>query len=188
LARNSLCIGERFHNQGDEIMVNQSVLQGNWKQIKGKLREKWGALADDDVATFNGNVDQLVGKIQQKTGETRQAVERFLEEVSDGGTSLAGRAGEAVQHAGAYVRDAAGHVRDSMGEGYAAAEEFVQDRPATSMAFAFGCGVAVGLGLALLFRERPAPSTWSRGRDMAEKIGCQVRDAVAAAIPERFRS
>jgi uncharacterized protein YjbJ (UPF0337 family) len=168
-------------------MVNQSVLQGNWKQIKGKLREKWGTLADDDVATFNGNVDQLVGKIQQKTGESRQAVERFLEEVSEGGASLAGRAGEAVQQAGAYARDTARHARDTMSEGYATAEEFVQDRPATSMAFAFGCGVAVGVGLALLFRERPQASAWTRGRDMAEKIGCQVRDAVAAAIPERFR-
>jgi uncharacterized protein YjbJ (UPF0337 family) len=169
-------------------MVNQSVLQGNWKQIKGKLREKWGNLAEDDVATFNGNVDQLVGKIQQKTGETRQSVERFLEEVAESGSSLAGRAGEAVQHAGAYARDTARQVRDTMGEGYATAEEFVQDRPATSMAFAFGCGVAVGVGLALLFRERPAPSTWTRSRDMAEKIGCQVRDAVAAAIPDRFLS
>jgi hypothetical protein len=74
-----------------------------------------------------------------------------------------------------------------MSEGYATAEEFVQDRPATSVAFAFGCGVAVGVGLALLFRERPQSTAWTRSRDMAEKIGCQVRDAVVAAIPERFR-
>jgi hypothetical protein len=39
-----------------------------------------------------------------------------------------------------------------------------------------------------LFRGQPQPSAWTRGRDMAEKIGCQVRDAVAATIPERFRS
>jgi uncharacterized protein YjbJ (UPF0337 family) len=130
-------------------MVNQSVLQGNWKQIRGKLKEKWGNLADDDVASFDGNVDQLVGKIQQKTGETRMQVEQFLEQVSE--------------------------------------ESFVQDRPATSLAFAFGCGVAVGVGLALLLREREPQSTWSRGREAAEHFGKQLCDAVTAALPERLR-
>jgi uncharacterized protein YjbJ (UPF0337 family) len=168
-------------------MVNQETLQGNWKQIKGKLREKWGALAEDDVASFNGNVDQLVGKIQQKTGETKQSVERFLEEVSASGASMASRAGEAVQQAGGYVRDAAGRMRDSMSEGYSAAEDFVQERPATSVAFAFGCGVVCGIGLALLFRGRPEPSAWEQGRHTAERFGRRMRDTVAAAIPERFR-
>ena len=167
-------------------MVNQNVLQGNWKQIKGKLREKWGALAEDDVALFNGNVDQLVGKIQQKTGETRQSVERFLEDVSAGGASMAGRANEAMHQAGGYVRDTAGRVRDSMSGGYSAAEGYVQERPATSVAFAFGCGVAVGVGLALLFRDRPEPSTWERGRHTAQHLGRRVRDAVSSAVPQRF--
>jgi uncharacterized protein YjbJ (UPF0337 family) len=168
-------------------MVNQSVLAGNWKQIKGKLREKWGALADDDVASFNGNVDQLVGKIQQKTGESRQAVERFLEEVSASGSSVAGRASEAMHQAGDYMRDRAGRVRDSMSEGYSAAEGYVQERPATSVAFAFGCGVVCGIGLALLFRGRPEPSAWEQGRHTAERFGRRMRDTVAGAIPERFR-
>jgi uncharacterized protein YjbJ (UPF0337 family) len=187
-------------------MVNQSTLQGNWKQIKGKLREKWGNLAEDDVASFNGNVDQLVGKIQQKTGESRQAVEKFLEEVSAGGTSMAGRAGEAAQQAasyardaagrvgeaaqqaGNYVRDTAGQVRDSMSEGYGRAEEFVQERPAQSLAFAFGCGVAVGIGLALMFFDRPQPSTWERGRETVGRFGRQMRDKAASMLPERFYS
>jgi uncharacterized protein YjbJ (UPF0337 family) len=169
-------------------MVNQSVLEGNWKQIKGKLKAKWGALTDDDVASFHGNVDQLVGKIQQKTGESRQSVERFLEEVSEGGASLAGRAGETIKQAGSYARDAAQQVRDSVSEGYEAAEDFVHERPAQSMAFAFGCGIAVGVGLALLLRgERPRQSAWSSGLETAEQVGRQVRDAVASILPERFR-
>ena len=107
-------------------MVNQGVLQGNWKQIRGKLKEKWGNLADDDVAVFNGNVDQLVGKIQQKTGESRLEVERFLEQLSQSGESLATRAQESLQQAKGFVQDKAEQVRDSMSEGYAAAESFVQ--------------------------------------------------------------
>ena len=169
-------------------MVNQSVLQGNWKQIRGKLKEKWGNLADDDVATFNGNVDQLVGKIQQKTGQARHEVERFLEEVTSEGSSLKAAAQGAVQQAGDYMRKTAEQVGQSASEGYEAVEGFVQERPATSMAFAFGCGVAVGVGVALLLRERPQPSAWSRGRDAAEHYGRQIREAIAEAIPERFRS
>ncbi len=129
-------------------MVNQSVLQGNWKQIRGKLKEKWGKLADDDVAVFTGNVDQLVGKIQQKTGESRSEVEHFLEQVSQSGDSMAARAQDSMHQAAGFVQEKAGQVRDSVSEGYAAAESFVQERPAQSMAFAFGCGVAVGVGLA----------------------------------------
>ena len=169
-------------------MVNQSVLQGNWKQIRGKLKEKWGNLADDDVASFDGNVDQLVGKIQQKTGETRTQVEQFLEQVSEEGASVVARAQESAQHAAEYMRETAGKIGDSVSDGYAAAESFVQDRPATSVAFAFGCGIAVGVGLALLLRERPPQSTWSRGREAAEHFGKQLCDAVTAALPERFRS
>jgi uncharacterized protein YjbJ (UPF0337 family) len=174
-------------SNGGQRMVNQSVLQGNWKQIRGKLKEKWGNLADDDVAVFNGNVDQLVGRIQQKTGESRLEVEQFLEQLSQSGESLAARAQESLQQAKGFVQDKAEQVRDSMSEGYAAAESFVQERPAQSIAFAFGCGVAVGVGIALLLRERPRPSAWSRGKETAEQIGKQIYESIAAAMPENLR-
>ena len=64
-------------------MVNQQVLAGKWNEVSGKIKEKWGKLSDDDLRTFNGNVDQLVGQIQRKTGETRQVIEEFLGEVAD---------------------------------------------------------------------------------------------------------
>jgi ElaB/YqjD/DUF883 family membrane-anchored ribosome-binding protein len=108
-------------------------------------------------------------------------------QVSQEGESLAARAQEGMQHAAGFVQEKAGQVRDAMSEGYAAAENFVQERPAQSMAFAFGCGVAVGFGLALLLRERPSESAWSRGKDTAEHFGRQLRDAIAAVIPDRLR-
>jgi uncharacterized protein YjbJ (UPF0337 family) len=55
-------------------VLNQQVLQGNWNEIRGKLREKWGELTNDDVQSFNGNVDQLIGSIQRKTGESRESI------------------------------------------------------------------------------------------------------------------
>ena len=58
-------------------------LEGNWKQAKGRVREAWGALTDDEVDEAKGNWDQLVGKIQTKTGESIVAIERKLGEIAD---------------------------------------------------------------------------------------------------------
>jgi uncharacterized protein YjbJ (UPF0337 family) len=58
-------------------MISQQTMQANWNEIKGKLRSKWAALTDDDLAIFRGNVDQLVGTIQRKTGEARESIEEF---------------------------------------------------------------------------------------------------------------
>ena len=46
-------------------------VQGNWKQLKGKVREKWGLLTDDDLEHIGGHKDRLVGKIQEKYGEAK---------------------------------------------------------------------------------------------------------------------
>jgi eukaryotic-like serine/threonine-protein kinase len=74
---------------------NRQALQGNWDEIRGQLRSKWGQLTSDDLQTFNGNVDQLVGLIQRKTGEARSSVENFLDELTTSGapeaTGIIGR-------------------------------------------------------------------------------------------------
>ena len=41
-------------------------VEGNWKQMKGKIKEKWGDLTDDDITAINGKRDQLEGKIQER--------------------------------------------------------------------------------------------------------------------------
>ncbi len=51
-------------------MINQQVLDGKWHELCGRLKAKWGKLTDDDLRTFNGNLEQLAGRIQHKIGET----------------------------------------------------------------------------------------------------------------------
>jgi len=46
-------------------------IKGNWKQLKGRVREKWGLLTDDDLEHIAGHKDRLVGKIQEKYGEAK---------------------------------------------------------------------------------------------------------------------
>ena len=46
-------------------------VEGNWKQVKGKIKEKWGKLTDDDLNVIDGKRDQLEGKIQERYGTRR---------------------------------------------------------------------------------------------------------------------
>jgi uncharacterized protein YjbJ (UPF0337 family) len=43
-------------------------VEGNWKQVKGAIKEQWGKLTDDDLASINGQRDKLEGKIQERYG------------------------------------------------------------------------------------------------------------------------
>lgn len=56
--------------------MNQSTLKGKWNEMKGKAREQWGELTNDDIDKVQGQHEQLVGVIQQRYGKARDEVER----------------------------------------------------------------------------------------------------------------
>ncbi|MGD9426721.1 CsbD family protein [Pantoea sp. NSTU24] len=56
--------------------MNKDEASGNWKQFKGKMKEKWGKLTDDDMQVIEGKRDQLVGKIQERYGYAKDEAER----------------------------------------------------------------------------------------------------------------
>ena len=60
--------------------MNKPWLNGKWNEYKGKAREKWGDLTDDDLDKIEGRREQLVGAIQQRYGKEREEVERELNE------------------------------------------------------------------------------------------------------------
>lgn len=57
-------------------MMNKDEIGGNWKQFKGKAKEKWGKLTDDDMTVIEGKRDQLVGKIQERYGYAKDQAEK----------------------------------------------------------------------------------------------------------------
>jgi uncharacterized protein YjbJ (UPF0337 family) len=59
-----------------ENRMNWDVVKGNWKQLKGKFREEWGDLTDNEYEEIAGNKDQLVGKLQERYGWTREEADR----------------------------------------------------------------------------------------------------------------
>ena len=59
--------------------MNQDIAQGNWKQLSGKLKQKWGKLTDDDLTRAKGDKDYLVGKLQEQYGIAKDKAEDELQ-------------------------------------------------------------------------------------------------------------
>lgn len=60
--------------------MNKLETKGNWNIAKGKLKQKWAKLTDDDLQFVEGKQDELIGRIQKRTGEERAAVEKAVHE------------------------------------------------------------------------------------------------------------
>jgi uncharacterized protein YjbJ (UPF0337 family) len=60
--------------------MNEDVLQGRWKQVKGRLRSWWGKLTDDDVTRINGSMQTLLGILQERYGYTREHAQKEIDE------------------------------------------------------------------------------------------------------------
>ena len=56
--------------------MNWDRMEGNWKQFKGKVKQKWGKLTDDQLDVISGNRDELVGKIQESYGIAKDEAEK----------------------------------------------------------------------------------------------------------------
>jgi uncharacterized protein YjbJ (UPF0337 family) len=63
-----------------EDEMNEDTLKGQWMQLKGKAREKWGKLTNDDLDLIQGRAQQLVGRIQERYGVAREEAERQVKE------------------------------------------------------------------------------------------------------------
>jgi uncharacterized protein YjbJ (UPF0337 family) len=140
------------------MAVNQETLEGNWKEIKGKIRDKWGEVSNDDLQRVRGNFDQLVGMIQRKTGEARQQVEEYLDELTGGARGAFGKMASAVRDYASQAADSAGDVaeraRDYVRGGYEQTEQLIQQRPLESLAVGFGTGLITGVVIGLMIRPR----------------------------------
>jgi uncharacterized protein YjbJ (UPF0337 family) len=66
-------------------MMNRDILEGKWYQLRGRIRETWGDLTDDEIDQINGKIDILRGKLQEKYGytydEAEEEINTFLEDI-----------------------------------------------------------------------------------------------------------
>ncbi|TDB61870.1 CsbD family protein [Arundinibacter roseus] len=56
--------------------MNEQTIKGNWNEMKGKLKQKYGELTDDDLTYAEGKEDEMWGKIQQKVGKTKDEIRK----------------------------------------------------------------------------------------------------------------
>ncbi len=62
-------------------MTNKLELKGRWNEVKGKVKQKWAQLTDDDLLFEEGKEDELYGRLQTKTGETKEVIRDYIEKL-----------------------------------------------------------------------------------------------------------
>jgi uncharacterized protein YjbJ (UPF0337 family) len=62
--------------------MNSDVIKGKWKQINGRIKERWGNLTDDDLDVAEGHSDYLAGKLQERYGWTKEKAQDELRDFS----------------------------------------------------------------------------------------------------------
>lgn len=67
--------------------MNWDRIEGQWKQLKGKIQQQWGDLTDDDLDVIDGRREQLAGKIQERYGVSREAAETQVNEWQRGASA-----------------------------------------------------------------------------------------------------
>jgi uncharacterized protein YjbJ (UPF0337 family) len=139
-------------------MSTKEKVSGDWNQLKGKVKQHWGQLTDDELSEVEGNIDQLVGLVQQKTGEARQNIEKALTSMSQDAGGTLSQATEAARdyanQATEALRGAGDQLREHGMQHYEDAQAMVRRRPAEAVAMAFGTGLVVGLVVGLVACSR----------------------------------
>lgn len=60
--------------------MNEDILKGKWKQLKGSIKDRWGKLTDDEIDQIEGDSEKLAGKIQEKYGKSKEEAKEEVEE------------------------------------------------------------------------------------------------------------
>ena len=63
------------------VMATKLEVKGGWNEVKGKLKQKYGQLTDDDLAFSEGKEDELLGRLQQKLGKTKEDLRAEIEQL-----------------------------------------------------------------------------------------------------------
>lgn len=63
--------------------MNSDIIKGKWKQLSGRMKERWGNLTDDDLYVAEGHSEYLAGKLQERYGWTKEKAQQELRDFSD---------------------------------------------------------------------------------------------------------
>ncbi len=130
--------------------MNVQQIKGQWNEFRNKVKEKWESLTEDDLECADGNVDSVIGRIQRRTGETREAIERYFDQLAGNSAGFGHRAAHAME----TIREGVTHAGERIDEEYRRGRELVERRPVSSLAVVFAGGVAAGLIVGLVMHAK----------------------------------
>lgn len=64
-------------------MLTQEQIRGNWKEIKGGIRNLWGRISDNELEQFKGNLTEVTGLVEKRYGETKKEIKEKLNRLID---------------------------------------------------------------------------------------------------------
>ena len=135
-------------------------VEGDWKRMKGKVKEQWGRLTDDDLTTIGGRREQLEGKIQERYGYAKDQVRREIDDwYRSTALSTNGDAGELADQieairtdiqsltstVGRIANKQLGRAQDTAVEAARSAEDAIMRNPVSAVAIAAGLGFLFGV-------------------------------------------
>ena len=135
-------------------------VEGDWKQMRGKVKEQWGRLTDDDLTSIRGRKDQLEGKIQERYGYAKDRARTEIDEwyrstafAKDGDSGELADEIEAIRMdiqnltstVGRIANNQLGHAQDRALEALGNVEDAVRQNPATAVAIAASVGFLFGV-------------------------------------------
>jgi len=139
-------------------MANATAVAGNWNDLKGRIRSKWGQITDDSLEQAKGSMESLVGTIQRTTGEAKETIQAYLNAGAQEASTLYKQASDAVQAGAAQVTEqvmgGARVVGDQIKAGAEQTGKLIQARPVESVLFTFAAGMIAGLTVGLILRSR----------------------------------
>ena len=69
-----------FSSSEKEHLMNEDILKGKWKQLKGEVKSQWGKLTDDDLDRAEGDAEKLIGRVQERYGYQRDEAKREVDD------------------------------------------------------------------------------------------------------------
>ncbi len=94
--------------------MNQHILQGKWKEIRGGFKKQWGNLTDDDLKRIQGSLDQITGIVQQRYGYSKERAEQEISHYMDSAQEMGDRVKGYNDEIQSKVRDAVSDASDKL--------------------------------------------------------------------------
>jgi uncharacterized protein YjbJ (UPF0337 family) len=135
-------------------------VEGDWKRMKGKVKEQWGLLTDDDLTAIGGRKDQLEGKIQERYGYGKDQVRKEIdswfsstalvandnaEELADQIEAIRADIQSLTSTVSRVANKQFGQAQDKAVEAMSSAEDAIRENPVSAVAIAAGLGFLFGI-------------------------------------------